>query len=65
MVVVVVVVVVLGYGSGCFGCGCGCLGCLWVVGVVVVALFVVFAPSRLQPSKLKQLEVESPGTLNP
>ena len=65
LVVVVLVVVVLGSGSGCFGCGSGCLGCLWVVVVVVVALLVVFAPSLLQPSKLKQLKVESPGSLNP
>ena len=65
LVVVVLVVVVLGSGSGCFGCGSGCLGCLWVVVLVVVALLVVFAPSLLQPEKLKQLKVESPGSLNP
>ena len=65
LVVVVLVVVVLGSGSGCFGCGSGCLRCLWVVVVVVVALLVVCAPCLLQPEKLKQLKVESPGSLNP
>ena len=65
LVVVVLVVVVLGSGSGCFGCGSGCLRCLWVVVVVVVALLVVIAPCLLQPEKLKQLKVESPGSLNP
>ena len=57
-----------------WGCGSGCLGCfgLWLWSwwfcfwLFACGLFLwLLAPLLLQPAKLKQLKVESPGSLNP
>ena len=75
LVVVVVVLVVLGGCLRCLGLWFWSSSWLWIVVLVVVVwLLLLFVsggcygrtrPSSLQPSKLKQLKVQSPGSLNP